>query len=138
MDDLDEDDIECLQRGQHTFLPGTDAAGRPIYVSMTGQHCSDKSIESQARAKWYGIMTAYRNEIVQEKGMVAILYEVGSTFTQVREHMKGVPMYLSALPMKAASTHFCTDDATISIVISTLLNFLTKRTRLRFRHHYGK
>ena len=46
MDDLNEDDLAALKSGHHSFLPGTDAAGRLIYVSVS-KYAVNVSPESQ-------------------------------------------------------------------------------------------
>ena len=91
----------------------------------------------QARAKWYSVMSAYRNKTVQEKGFVLVLYEVGCTFAKLKEMVQGAPPYLSSLPGKVAAMHFCYGVATLKLALSALLPLVPKRARVRFRPHYG-
>jgi len=80
------------------------------------------------------------DEEMQRKGVVGILYNVGSTsngFQDAEVFMKGAKYFMS-LPCRFAAMHYCFSDAVVLPFLSLLQLVIGKEGRLRFRTHFGK
>ena len=134
--------LTCRRKVRYEFsMSGWFSLLQPMFVFpqnlILWRGVNTVCLHYQARAKWYSVMSAYRNKTVQEKGFVLVLYEVGCTFEKLREMVQGAPPYLSSLPGKVAAMHFCYGVATLKLALSALLPLVPKRARVRFRPHYG-
>lgn len=76
IDDLDDDDKECLKNGSMQ-VPSNDRAGRPILLYLPGLR-SFKTLQSELRARYYSFMSVLKEKSSQMLGVIFITYAVGS------------------------------------------------------------
>ena len=76
IDDLDEDDIDCLKTGG-IQLAGRDRASRQILFQVPGLRRKKDSLTSELRMRYYVTMCALESQETQLKGAVNIGYAVG-------------------------------------------------------------
>ena len=71
-----------------------------------------------------------------------VIYEVEASSAQwskkfSKERLASVPMYLEALPMRAASIHYCFNEPSFKTIIQLYKRILNETTRRRFQFHCG-
>lgn len=90
----------------------------------------------QLRAFWYLCSVASEDIDTQKRGMVFILYSLGTTFAS-RTQIHSLGRVLQVLPVRAASFHACCDDA-VTIAAATIASLLIGvNNTMRVRCHSG-
>lgn len=96
----------------------------------------------QLRVMWYLAMSVMEGDkTVKRNGFVFIRYSVGQNiFSDFHFKLikKSSAMSTGALPIYTRGFHVCYDSLVLRMAIATLQTFLGRRTRARFRCHYGK
>ena len=91
------------------------------------------------RAHWYLIMTGLLDEETQQKGIVFLVCNFGSSRTFYSyEMMVKLRRMRQVLPQRVVGTHYIYDDKILYPLIAIGLLLIGKENRARFRPHYGK
>eukprot|EP00980_Cylindrotheca_fusiformis_P000165 scaffold26_cov117-Cylindrotheca_fusiformis.AAC.6 len=133
MNDLDEDDMQCLKSGNYQVLPCTDAAGRTVFLGMPSLTI-DKPAENQLRARYYVIMSALKSEQAQIRGFVTVWYTIGNHSAESFESNTG---FLWDLPVRREGIHFCLDSMRMYVLGRVAFLRLPSSLRSRVRIHAG-
>jgi hypothetical protein len=161
LDDLNEDDVECLSSGGVQPLSEKDRGGRKIFYSRhenwkykevanmvrTLLGTSASAVEykivshlsfSKLRACWY-LGSSCLDEKDCSRGVVVISYQNGPFSTEIfdRSVFKSVMDLGKIFPAKLAGYHFCFDDIRFRMVWGLATVFVGKYGRLRSRDHEG-
>jgi len=136
LEDLDEDDREALKAG-FVQLAGSDTSNRQVIIQLPGVR-KFKHLQNELRARFFTCMEALRSEQTQLKGVVAMLYSVGS----FKDRSKGVGFMehtrlALSVPIHIAAIHLCLDDPNQYILIRAGLATINAKLRARIRVHYG-
>lgn len=86
-------------------------------------------------------MTAIKDEHVQRKGFVKVVFNVGIGGMPTIDSdlfLKGAPALFEALPFRMAAMHYCYDDPMIRPALTAVQHVIGRSGRIRFRAHYGK
>lgn len=86
-------------------------------------------------------MTAIKDEHVQRKGFVKVVFNVGMGGMPTIDSdlfLKGAPALFEALPFRMAAMHYCYDDPMIRPALTAVQHVIGRSGRIRFRAHYGK
>eukprot|EP00980_Cylindrotheca_fusiformis_P001632 scaffold368_cov125-Cylindrotheca_fusiformis.AAC.10 len=110
-DDLSKEDIECLNSGYTQILPVRDQAGRGL------------------RCLYYTVMVFTENEEVQKKGVVSVVYLVGSHID--RQSAWAEPRLMSSLPLLEKAIHMCYDNPFIRPLVTLAQLAVGTFTRVR-------
>lgn len=127
-DDLDEDDLHCVQTGCMQLI-GKDASNRHIIFYLPSLR-SFKTIQNEMRMSYFLYMQALKSEEAQLRGCIILLYTVG----EFRDALKGGG-YMGqfrlerSLPLRRAGVHVCCDDAREVVFLS----FVLKNTQPKVR-----
>mmetsp|Transcript_6957 Transcript_6957/g.20408 ORF Transcript_6957/g.20408 Transcript_6957/m.20408 type:complete len:514 (+) Transcript_6957:500-2041(+) len=141
--DLDEDAIKSLEHGYFHYFPTyTDNIGRTIGFSICSHIWPDASAMQHTRATWYAMMSCIeRNEIVQRRGMCAILFFPGCTIQKFYQFLRMYTAKLGftkALPFRISVAHLCVEyDVQFPSVLARMLQETSADIRMRSRIHYG-
>ena len=110
LEDLDDDDIECMKTGA-LQLAGADLSGRQVFLDIPGLR-KFKKIENELRAHFYMNMSVLKSEATQIRGCVWVVYSIGDAF---QDHSGGEGYTESAememiIPPYKASIHCALDN----------------------------
>lgn len=139
LDDLDEDDIRCLESGIMQLLPARDRAGRGIFfwnMCLRGSH----SVLSKRRVQFYGLQVGSEADVVQQRGMVIISWNNGPGKMPAEEMKMAFrnPALVTMNDVRCEGFHCCVDDSEdTKIVTSAIKALVGQHTRVRFRTHSG-
>jgi hypothetical protein len=137
LDDLDDDDMQGLERGSLQVLPVLDRAGRQIVVNFRG-FASFKSMNSELRVKFYLVMSLVESEETQKKGSVAILYTVGHCKeTYNGNNLSQQAKCIMSLPHRFAAIQICCDDYRQYNILRAVFHVMSAYIGSRIRVHYG-
>jgi hypothetical protein len=137
LSDLDELDMKALKSGFLQWLPHRDRAGRAVMFWTPGGHIAPLS--NRFRASFWTAMTALRDKETQKRGMVGIVYAVGSKMGNFElKAAYTASKLVRSLPMRLVANHLCTDKAINRIFLSAMLNSCGSFARVRIRSHFGK
>ena len=152
--DLDDDDIECLTRGEIQYVPIQDRSGRSIICGLPQLH-GYKTHYNLLRSIYYVLMTVSQNNIgVQQRGLVTVFYglkgqqdheqqqegnqlEGGGSSPSSLHIWKDVVQLRKSLPIKAAAIHFCHYHPTLHLFFQMAMPLMTKSMLARVRMHCG-
>lgn len=138
LDDLDEDDIRCLDSGIMQILPARDRAGRAIFfwnMCLRGSH----SRQSKQRVQFYGLQAGSESEVVQQRGMVIVSWNHGPGKMPAEEMEVAFrnPAMVAMHDVRCEAFHFCCDGEDGRIISSAIMTLVGEHTRVRFRTHTG-
>lgn len=136
VDDLNEDDIACLESGYAQVLNARDRAGRAIFMLMPMIR-KYKTMENKLRAIYMVLMLALKDIDTQKNGVVAIPYNVGSGKSKDRQAILKNAQLVTALPMRFTAVHYCYDDEKLLGLFYVAMYVLQKAARIRCRFHLG-
>ena len=89
-------------------------------------------------AIWYMFMKLMTDdEENQKKGVVSLLYNVGSKRVMNRVHAWQGGITMSVLPVRFVSLHFCYNNAATKPIVSLAMAVYGAHARTRIRAHYG-
>jgi hypothetical protein len=103
--------------------------------------CSSKPVISwQLKAFWYLISTVVSEESQesQRNGFVLVVFGMGPRAQADRNTLWKLMYVLRSLPTRVASVHFCYDDLEAKAIANLAVVALDRKSRARFRTHYGK
>jgi hypothetical protein len=103
--------------------------------------CSSKPVISwQLKAFWYLISTIVSEESQesQRNGFVLVIFGMGRRAQADRDTLWKLMYILRSLPTRVASVHFCYDDLEAKAIANLVVVALDRKSRARFRTHYGK
>ena len=92
------------------------------------------------RANWYVMMTTmFHDRMARRRGIVFVYDEIGVQLNSkfIQKMMKWMPMY-NSIPSKIMSVHYCVNHTAMEDVAKFVLHAVPKRSRIRFRFHFGK
>eukprot|EP00980_Cylindrotheca_fusiformis_P006535 scaffold1384_cov116-Cylindrotheca_fusiformis.AAC.13 len=137
LNDLDDDDKECLQNGSCQVLRRPDAARRPILFSIQGLR-SYKNIKNEIRARFYIMMTIVESQEAQIRGAIILTYAVGQHKDKLNGdgYLDNVQLGL-AIPLHGAGHHFCCSDYGDYILLYAAVSLFPAHVRARFTLHCG-
>lgn len=135
-DDLDEDDMQCLESGYAQILSGRDRAGRAIFclLPMIRRY---RTLRNRLRAAYLVVMHALRDIETQRNGMVGLAYNVGAGYTQDREAVWRMAKLVGDLPTKFKGVHYCYDNENVKMLFALAMFVWERQTRIRCRIHCG-
>lgn len=136
VDDLDEDDINCLESGYAQVLNKRDRAGRAIFMLMPMIR-RYKTLQNRMRTIYMVIMFALKDVETQKRGIVAIPYNVGPSHTKDRQAVWKNALLVSVLPIRFTGVHYCYDDEKLRAVFFVAMVVFEKAARIRSRFHLG-
>lgn len=112
-----------------------------LQLNEIGLHSCAILIHSKIRNVWYQLMNAVKDEEVQRKGFVKVVFNINSGEMPTIDKdlfFKGAPAIFEALPFRMAAMHFCYDDPMIRPVLNLVQRAIGRQGRVRFRSHFGK
>ncbi|CAJ1944447.1 unnamed protein product [Cylindrotheca closterium] len=133
-DDLDKKDLECLLCGYQQVLPVRDRAGRGVFLFLPYLK-TDLDIKHKLRSLFYSMMVHLEDEEIQKKGVVSIVYLVGSQID--RQAAWAEPRLMSIMPMRECAVHICYDNVLLSPIVALARFAVGTLTRLRMRTNFG-
>eukprot|EP00536_Pseudo-nitzschia_multiseries_P011634 jgi/Psemu1/326533/estExt_fgenesh1_pg.C_4070001 len=136
MDDLDQDDIACLESGYAQVLSARDRADRAIFVIMPTIR-QFRTLENKLRAIYMVLMFALRDAETQKRGIVAIAYNIGRGRTKDRKAVFKNSQLVTALPLRFTAVHYCYDDEQLRTLFVIAMYVFEKAARIRVRFHLG-
>lgn len=136
VDDLNEDDIACLESGYAQVLNARDRADRSILMLMPMIR-KFKTIENKLRSIYMVLMFALKDVETQKKGIVAIPYNVGRGKSKDRHAILRNAQLVSALPLRFTAVHYCYDDEKLLAIFYVAMYVFEKAARIRTRFHLG-
>ena len=142
LSDLNQDDRSALELGFCSLLPLMDSAGRAI-ICYIPYFRGTWALENRLRATMYVICTIARNEEIQKKGVVFIMFNKHPWHAPVIDEGAWSIARLSwnIAPVRHVGTHFCFDERAKklanSMMIHAVLPTAETRARVRLRFHYG-
>jgi hypothetical protein len=113
----------------------------PAATSDQALTCSSKPVISwQLKAFWYLISTIVSEESQesQRNGIVLVIFGMGPRAQADRNTLWKLVYILRSLPIRVASVHFCYDDLEAKAIANLSVVALDRKSRARFRTHYGK
>jgi len=134
MEDLDEDDLECLQSGFIQFA-GRDRADRQITIELPGLRVA-KTLKNELRTRYYMMMSCLESEKNQLRGNVGIAWTIGEYREKENGSVETIEM-AAALPVQCAAIHFCTDEIGKYVICKMLVKAMSSKFRARFTPHFG-
>ena len=165
VDDLDEDDIACLESGYAQVLNARDRADRAIFMLMpmikkfktmenrvrASDFTTDEEQNSslivhclfflfhtkQRRAIYMALMFALKDVDTQKHGIVGIAYNVGGGKSRNRQAIMRNAQLVSALPLKFSAVHYCFDEENVRGIFYLAMYVFQKAARIRCRFHLG-
>ncbi|KAG7351261.1 hypothetical protein IV203_010621 [Nitzschia inconspicua] len=140
LEDLSGDDIKSLEHGVVQRLVGKDHAGR-VVVSCWPTTVQESSIHIQNKLKafWYLVSSIVSEESQesQRNGFVLVIFGMGPRAQADRYSLWKLMYILRSLPARVASVHFCYDDPEAKAIANLAVVALDRKSRARFRTHYG-
>ena len=143
LEDLNEDDLYSLRKQTMLFLPGTDRAGRKVFImqSVDSPPEAYKTWKNHFRSIFYQFMVLAENETYQKLGCAVVAYLVNQTLTFGTSHFQNylqLPTFSACLPLHKAVFHCCYNSRAIGSAIGIIHKLATKEEKSRFKTHYGK
>ena len=140
LSDLDEDDMDSMNRGYIQVLPLSDHSNRLIvfyYKAVTG--CYRKR-ENLLRTAWYIFNKISQDETCQKSGIVNVVYNNGGFPDNGMDYEKSrrISGIFKAIPIRFDSFLVCLDDSPWLTVVDTFSIIVNKFIRLRLRAIPGK
>jgi hypothetical protein len=126
----------------HTSL--YDEAAHDDSITTLGHVLTFSSIEPlvlrQLRALWYLVtsIVSEESEMAQRNGFVLVIFGMGPRAQVDRLALWKLMYILRSLPTRVASVHFCYDDPEAEGIANLAVMALDRKSRARFRTHYGK
>lgn len=136
LSDMTADDTDALEAGFMQILPTRDAAGRSVFVIVPGQK-KEKSVANAMRAMWYLFATALHDEECQKKGVVIVVYAIGSSMVESFETLKRAHSVREGIPKKVVGVHVCYDNLSMRPLVAGVKLFMNRDMRARVRPHRG-
>jgi len=136
LDDLDEDDVTCLESGYAQVLNSRDRAGRAIFMLMPMLR-KIKSLENRCRAIYMVLMHALKDEETQKNGIILIAYNVGRGKSTDRTAILKTGQTFFSIPARMTGVHYCYDDEKLRPLFYIAMFAVQKAARLRARFHLG-
>lgn len=102
---------------------------------------SSKPVTSwQLKAFWYLVSTIVSEEPQEalRNGFVLVVFGMGPRAQADRDSLWKLMYILRSLPARVASVHFCYDDLEAKAIANLAVMALDRKSRARFRTHYGK
>jgi hypothetical protein len=135
LDDLDEDDQNCLKNGSNQVLRTTN--NRHILLCFPGLR-RFKILRNELRAKYYVLMSMIESKETQIDGLTIINYAVGNC----KDRTNGTGFVeqtrlLLSLPIHMAAAHHCCDDTAQYILLSAAIRLGSATHLSRFQAHFG-
>ena len=88
---------------------------------------------------YYLILSVSQYNIeAQRQGLVAIMYDAGSSKPDNSSVRRQVLQLRNSLPIKVASLHLCTDNRAVYSFLNLVLPMMNRRSLSRSRVHFGK
>jgi hypothetical protein len=137
LNDLDDNEKQCLQNGSYQVLHSTDRVKRKIVFSLPGLRAY-KTIENELRARFYLLMVVLQSQEAQIRGAIFLTYSVG----QYKDKLNGAGLVENvqlalAVPLHRAGHHFCCDDYRDYILLHPAFGLLPPKIRSKFKLHFG-
>lgn len=139
--DLDENDKDLLRSGMYPFLKARDNAGRAIFLFIN-ELLNLNSFESWARMFFYMCMSHLKDEEVQRRGFVVIIWMHGSSPSLTNSDFllwgKGSAI-ADMLPIRiSGGMHYCAAGTRLRPGLELAMTLVGRHLRIRFRVHFGK
>ncbi|KAL3916997.1 MAG: hypothetical protein SGILL_004920 [Bacillariaceae sp.] len=142
--DLNKDDMVCLKAGALQRLTSRDSSGRAVVVEQTNMMLTKfyKHADNVIRATLYFLITLVQtDELSQKRGLVAVMYFIGSTIfgQEIDEELwKKGPEVLPWLPFRYTAFHLCTNDVVSHVLTPIFKLAIGRKHRCRLRVHNGE
>ena len=136
IEDLDEDDLACLNTGWLQFA-GKDRPGRVIFLQLFGLRAW-KTLRNELRMKFFMLMDLLKDKEVQLRGVVGLNYAVGS----MRDSKEGAGYMehidlTNGIPLHIAAVHFCYSELSEYLICKIAIATMPQKLQSRFRAHMG-
>ncbi|CAJ1960440.1 unnamed protein product [Cylindrotheca closterium] len=135
MEDLDADDLACLNCGFLRMI-GKDQSSRHVFLGIPALR-SFKALKNEMKSHFFFKMSLLKYEEIQLRGVVRISYEVGHCRNKTSFGMLEFARLSNAIPLRMASIHLCIDDIKAFFVYDLALKALRPTQRAKLKIHYG-
>mmetsp|Transcript_5178 Transcript_5178/g.15076 ORF Transcript_5178/g.15076 Transcript_5178/m.15076 type:complete len:475 (-) Transcript_5178:145-1569(-) len=139
VDDLDEQDITCLESGYAQVLSARDRADRAIFMLMP-MIPQFRSEQNRLRTIFLVLMFALNDVQTQKRGIVAIPYNIGY-MSQTQQGDRTVVLnntkLVISLPLRLTAVHYCYNDEKLRSLFFYAMYVFEKAARIRARFHCG-
>ncbi|CAJ1923671.1 unnamed protein product [Cylindrotheca closterium] len=137
LDDLNEGDMACLKSGR-LEIAGEDRSGRQILLNIPGLRDLKTTLQNGLRSRYYFTMSMLESEANQIRGIIAILYTVGS----MKDRFGGSAYYqnarvAAAIPTRLIALHVCSDDMKEHLCHNCVIKAAPLKLRANCRLHFG-
>mmetsp|Transcript_17559 Transcript_17559/g.43207 ORF Transcript_17559/g.43207 Transcript_17559/m.43207 type:complete len:452 (+) Transcript_17559:1565-2920(+) len=140
LSDMDVSDIEAMEAGPIQLLPTCDVSGRAVLCFLLKKWSDKPKAKTAQRVLYYMMQAAMQDENMQRKGIVAILYYVGSNYEEGTfgfNITKSVFQTRLCVPHRLEAMHLCYSSKAFRPILSGLRFFMDRRGRTRSRIHFG-
>ncbi|KAL3933087.1 MAG: hypothetical protein SGBAC_010549 [Bacillariaceae sp.] len=134
IEDLDEDDVECLRCGYLQWV-GRDRVGRQIMFELPGLR-EGKTVMSVLRSRYYMMMSGMESERDQLAGCVGIAWAIGE-YNEKSSNRRANVELSAAVPIDISGIHYCLDEIAKFVVCKLIVQAMSSEFRSRFTLHYG-
>lgn len=105
------------------------SASLSLFLTLVSSH-------TQSRSSWYFQMTVMKDEDVQKKGVVFVLYNYCRHREEV-DFQREIHQLRAAMPYKTDAAHYCYNNASLRPFVAGIRLFIDPYARFRLRPHYG-
>lgn len=141
LSDLGEDDRDLLRSGMYPYIATRDRAGRAICF-LINRLVKFKFFENWARMLFFFYMSHLRDEEVQRRGLVVIMWMHGSSASLTQNDFllwTRSTSIAEAMPIRiSGGMHYCTAGTMLHPGLELALAFTGRHLRIRFRVRVGK
>ncbi|CAJ1945261.1 unnamed protein product [Cylindrotheca closterium] len=134
VEDLDDDDLECLRSG-FLQLAGRDSADRQVMFELPGLRVA-KTLLNELRARYYIMMSVVESERNQLRGHIGVCWTIGEYREKQIGHPENIEL-VAAIPIHCSAVHFCTDEIGKYVICKMLVKAMSNQFRVRFTPHFG-
>eukprot|EP00934_Nitzschia_sp_Nitz4_P007412 Nitzschia sp. Nitz4//scaffold64_size103689//1117//2497//NITZ4_004419-RA/size103689-exonerate_est2genome-gene-0.89-mRNA-1//-1//CDS//3329556079//7402//frame0 len=137
LEDLDEDDIQCMRNGAIQPQKRKDQTGRTIIViDFSKVNC--KHWKNELRYWFYQVMSVLADEDTQVKGVVDVIKPSGMTFSsKAIDMIRNGGHILSAFSVRRVGLHVCHCDPVLRQLIRAFGSVIPHESQVRQRFHFG-
>eukprot|EP00980_Cylindrotheca_fusiformis_P003723 scaffold824_cov129-Cylindrotheca_fusiformis.AAC.3 len=137
LSDLGPEELDFGRLGGSRWLPHRDRAGRAVLFVLPNMSKRKFSVDCRFRALLWSFFNALRDKETQRKGLVLVLFNVGSSSSLEPEVLYHLREMVQSIPLRLIGFHICYDNPMRRPLISLLIAALDKFITARCRSHFG-
>jgi len=134
--DLTPRDIDLLRAGVSQVLPTRDASGRVVITINADIMPGLETLEELHRAYFYHVMAILRDEEVQTKGLVWVVYNMRNSWLDLASYHE-INRVEAALPLVGLGGHYCFNSQMLRPLVAGFQLICNRYDRHRMRTHFG-